>query len=214
MQNLTILSHRLVRDLIAYLRLIDLPSDDVSCARVLAMPAWGLDPSDLVRLAERAAKAKGTSLWDSVVAGYRELPFAGGDKHLDELVDLVTALRKNARKLNAMELFEELATALEINTAVRDEDRKYYDRFKKFVGEWQPKSETQRIKEFVEYLDFFEQAGGKINLEQEPGDAVQLMTVHAAKGLEFDHVYVLRLVQRGFPAGEKPRVLEFPAKSR
>jgi ATP-dependent DNA helicase UvrD/PcrA len=39
---------------------------------------------------------------------------------------------------------------------------------------------------------------------------VQLMTVHAAKGLEFDHVYVLRLVSRGFPAGEKPRVLEFP----
>ena len=36
------------------------------------------------------------------------------------------------------------------------------------------------------------------------------MTVHAAKGLEFDNVYVLRLVQRGFPAGEKPRVLEFP----
>src|ERR1019366_8592866 len=71
--------------------------------------------------------------------------------------------------------------------------------------------ETQRLKEFVEYLDYFEQAGGSINLEQETGDAVQLMTVHAAKGLEFDHVYVLRLVTRGFPAGEKPRVLEFPA---
>jgi DNA helicase-2/ATP-dependent DNA helicase PcrA len=38
------------------------------------------------------------------------------------------------------------------------------------------------------------------------------MTVHAAKGLEFDNVYVLRLIQRGFPAGEKPRVLEFPAE--
>src|SRR6202022_1757576 len=31
-------------------------------------------------------------------------------------------------------------------------------------------------------------------------------------GLEFDHVYVLRLVQRGFPAGERPRVLELPTK--
>jgi DNA helicase-2/ATP-dependent DNA helicase PcrA len=78
------------------------------------------------------------------------------------------------------------------------------------VREWQPKSETQRLREFVEYLDYFEQAGGSVNLEQESGDAVQLMTVHAAKGLEFDHVYILRLVQRSFPAGEKPRVLEFP----
>src|SRR5258706_4010657 len=38
------------------------------------------------------------------------------------------------------------------------------------------------------------------------------MTVHAAKGLEFDNVYVLRLIQRGFPAGERRRVLEFPAE--
>src|SRR3984893_3453587 len=38
------------------------------------------------------------------------------------------------------------------------------------------------------------------------------MTVHAAKGLEFDNVYVLRLIHRGFPAGERPRVLEFPAE--
>ena len=90
------------------------------------------------------------------------------------------------------------------------EDRKYFHRLAQFVREWQPKSETQRLREFVEYLDYFDQAGGSINLEQEPGDAVQLMTVHAAKGLEFDHVYVLRLIQRGFPAGERPRVLEFP----
>jgi DNA helicase-2/ATP-dependent DNA helicase PcrA len=107
-------------------------------------------------------------------------------------------------------MFHELAEVLEIGSAVAAEDRKYFDRLAQFVREWQPKSETQRLKEFVEYLDYFEQAGGSINLEQEPGDAVQLMTVHAAKGLEFDHVYVLRLVQRGFPAGERPRVLEFP----
>ena len=124
---------------------------------------------------------------------------------------MVSELRKKARQLTATELFDELAGALEIGSAVAGEDRKYFDRLAQFVREWQPKSETQRLKEFVEYLDYFEQAGGSINLEQESGDAVQLMTVHAAKGLEFDHVYVLRLVQRGFPAGEKPRVLEFPA---
>src|SRR4029077_10006045 len=121
-------------------------------------------------------------------------------------------LRKKARQLTAAELFDELAQALEISSTAAAEDRKYFDRLAQFVREWQAKSETQRLKEFVEYLDYFDQAGGSINLEQESGDAVQLMTVHAAKGLEFDHVYVLRLVQRGFPAGEKPRVLEFPVE--
>ena len=209
-KNLSILSHRLVRDIVAYLRLIDHASDDVACARVLAMPAWGLEPVDLVRLAERASKSKGTSLWDTMLAAQGESPFSGGDRHLGELAELISGLQKNARSLTATELFDELTGALRIDSAIYPEDRKYFDRLAQFVREWQPKSETQRLKEFVEYLDYFEQAGGSINLEQESGDAVQLMTVHAAKGLEFDNVYVLRLVSRGFPAGEKPRLLEFP----
>ena len=211
-RNLSILSHRLVRDLIAYLRLIDLPSDDVACARVLAMPAWGLEPADLVRLIERAAKGKGVSLWDTMQAAHGEPRFSGGGRNLGALIELVTEFRKKARQLTAEEFFDELAEALEIGSAVASEDRKYFDRLAQFVRDWQPKSESLRLKEFVEYLDYFDQAGGSINLEQESGDAVQLMTVHAAKGLEFDHVYVLRLVQRGFPAGEKPRVLEFPTE--
>jgi DNA helicase-2/ATP-dependent DNA helicase PcrA len=209
-KNLSILSHRLVRDLIAYLRLIDHPLDDVACARVLAMPAWGLEAADLVRLSERAAKSKGASLWDTMQAAKNEPPFSGGGRNLDALVELISELRKKARYVTASELFDSLAEGLEVGTAVAGEDRKYFDRLGQFIREWQLKSETQRLKEFVEYLDYFEQAGGSINLEQESGDAVQLMTVHAAKGLEFDHVYVLRLVHRGFPAGEKPRVLEFP----
>ena len=209
-KNLSILSHRLVRDIIAYLRLIDHASDDVACARVLAMPAWGLEPVDLVRLAERASKSKGMSLWDTMLAARGEPPLSSDDDHLGELAELISDLQKKARSLTATELFDELAGVLHIDSAISSEDRKYFDRLAQFVREWQPKSETQRLKEFVEYLDYFEQAGGSINLEQESGDAVQLMTVHAAKGLEFDNVYVLRLISRGFPAGEKPCVLEFP----
>lgn len=211
-KNLSILSHRLVRDVIAYLRLIDQPLDDVACARVLAMPAWGLEPSDLVRLSERAAKSKGSSLWDVTQSSRNEPPFSTGERDLETLIKLITELRKNAHYVTASELFDALAEGLEASTAVAGEDRKYFDRLGQFVREWEPKSETQRLKEFVEYLDYFEQAGGAINLEQESGDAVQLMTVHAAKGLEFDHVYVLRLAHRCFPAGEKPRVLEFPTE--
>ena len=48
----------------------------MACARVLAMPAWGLEPSDLVRLIERAAKSKGGSLWDTMQAAQGEPPFS------------------------------------------------------------------------------------------------------------------------------------------
>jgi DNA helicase-2/ATP-dependent DNA helicase PcrA len=209
-KNLSILSHRLVRDIVAYLRLIENPSDDVACARVLAMPAWGLEPADLVRLAQRAGKSKRAPVWDALQTAQSEPPFSEGERRVGELIALVSQLRKSARRLPLLELFDEMAESLEIRLSITPEDNKYFDRLLQFVREWQPKSETQRLKEFVEYLDYFEQAGGTINLEQESGDAVQVMTVHAAKGLEFDHVYVLRLVQRGFPSGERPRLFEFP----
>src|SRR5215813_10713064 len=56
--RLSILDHPLVKDVIAYLRLIAMPNDDISCARVLSAPAWHLNAPDLVRLAERARKEK------------------------------------------------------------------------------------------------------------------------------------------------------------
>src|SRR5215472_12983407 len=63
--RLSILDHPLVKDALAYLRLIARPYDDVSCARVLSAPAWDLEPSDLVRLAERARReGKHTAISD------------------------------------------------------------------------------------------------------------------------------------------------------
>src|SRR5207245_10032142 len=67
--------------------------------------------------------------------------------------------------------------------------------------------------EFIEYLDYDAQAGGVVSLEDDaPADAVQLMTVHAAKGLEFPQVFLLRVNNRAFPATERPRVFEFPVE--
>jgi DNA helicase II / ATP-dependent DNA helicase PcrA len=209
-KNLTILSHRIVRDLVAYLRLIDQPADDVACARVLAMRAWGLKPADLVRLIERTGKRKRVSLWDIAQSPQPELPFTADGRDLGGLFKMIAQFRDKSRHATVGELFDELAEALQIESTLASEDRKYFERFAQFVHAWEAKSETRRLKEFVEYLNYFEQAGGTVNLEQEAGDAVQLMTVHAAKGLEFDHVYVLRLVHGGFPARERPRVLEFP----
>ena len=214
-RNLSILDHPLVRDLLAYLRLLVKPHDNVACARVLAAPAWGLEPAELVRLCERAGKAK-TSLWDALQAAQTELPFAGAEggstRRTDELVAGLGELRRKAQRAPATEVFDALAIWLDLPVVVSAGDRRYIDRLAQFLRNWGPKSATSRLAEFVEYLDFFAQAGGQINLEQDAGDAVQLMTVHSAKGLEFDHVFVLRLTQRAFPIGTRTTVLEFPEK--
>jgi len=86
-------------------------------------------------------------------------------------------------------------------------------RLTEFAKEWEAKSETRKLPEFLEYLDYFQQANETIALEDDaPGDAVQLMTVHGAKGLEFPQVFVLRVNNRAFPASERSPLFTFPVE--
>ncbi|MCL4524200.1 MAG: ATP-dependent helicase, partial [Acidobacteria bacterium] len=212
-KNLSILENPLVRDVLAYLRLMVTPSDDVACARVLGAPAWGFDAADLVRLCAKAAKNKRQPLWDALQGAQGELEFAKTGRRITELVEFVMRLRARAWKVRASELLDELIAELGLVLPEDDLNRPYLARLGEFVREWEHKAltETGKLAEFVQYLDDFAAANGQINLAESGGrDAVQLMTVHAAKGLEFDHVFVLRLVMGGFPCRWRQPVMEFP----
>jgi DNA helicase II / ATP-dependent DNA helicase PcrA len=211
--RLSILDHPLVKDVLAYLRLLARPFDDLSCARVLSAPAWNLEAKDLVRLAERTAKKRGTALYDALQAPQSELPFEGFNAPIGELLDFLSGLRKGTKKRTARELLAGLLEWLEVRQRANEQDYKYVARLTEFAKEWEPKSDTRGLPEFIEYLDCYEQAGGVVALEDDaPADAVKLMTVHGAKGLEFPHVFVLRVNNKKFPATERPRVFEFPAR--
>src|SRR5712692_3400515 len=209
--KLSILEHPLVRDVLAYLRLIAAPFDDIACARVLSAPAWHLQASDLVRLAERAAKKRGTALYDILQAPQSELPFDASHSALSELLEFLSNHRKTLKRRTAREILCDLIEWLEVPQRAGTQDRKYVNQLSQFVRDWEPKSETRGLAEFLEYLDYFEQAGGTLSLEDDaPGDAVQLMTVHGAKGLEFPHVFLLRVNQGAFPAKNRSPLFEFP----
>lgn len=208
--RLSILEHPLVKDVIAYLRLIATPYDDVAVARVLAAPAWQLRPEALVRFAERARKDR-AKIHDVLRSEPPVLPFDPAPDGLSELLEYASALRKTMRRRSAREILAELLEWLEVCERASERDLKYVRRLPEFVKEWEAKSETRGLPEFIEYLDYFEQAGGTICLEDDaPGDAVRLMTVHGAKGLEFSHVFILRVNHRKFPSSERRPVLEFP----
>src|SRR5277367_1848673 len=210
-RKLSILSSTLVRDLLAWLRLIVVPGDNVACARVLAAPYWGLEPRDLVRLAERAEKNHRRPLGDELETAQNEAPFNREGVKLRELVTLLTLLRQSAKRKSATEVVDELIAGLELAPLPSDQDRYYLDRFVNFVKEWERKSEETQLRHFIEYLAYFYEAGGDICLDEEiSDDAVQLMTVHAAKGLEFHNVFILRLSKNDFPSGVRKVEFEFP----
>ncbi len=207
----SILDDTLVRDLLAWMRLIAAPADNVSCARVLAARYWGLEPRDLVRLAERASKNRKRALWDEVEASHRDPPFDRPGVRLTEFVELVGQMRQLARSVTASSLLAELITNLGIAPVASETDKQRLERLVAFVREWERKSEGKQLRHFIEYLRYFDELDGDVQLEEElAGDAVQLMTVHAAKGLEFPHVFILRLSKSDFPSGARRPKFEFP----
>jgi DNA helicase-2/ATP-dependent DNA helicase PcrA len=209
--RLSILEHPLVRDVLAYLRLIAAPYDDIACARVLSAPAWHLRAVDIVRLAERASKKRGTAVYDVLEAPQGELPFDPWPGAVPVLLQFLAEQHKSLRHRSAADILAEVVEWLEIAPRTSLQDRKYVSQLGQFITNWEPKSETRGLIEFLQYLDYFEQASGTISLEDEvPGDAVQLMTVHGAKGLEFPHVFLMRVNSRAFPASDRAPLFEFP----
>ena len=103
----------------------------------------------------------------------------------------------------ATELVDELIAGLELAPLPSDQDRYYLERFVEFVREWA--AQERRQDSFATSSNTSTTSTkprGDICLEEDmTDDAVQLMTVHSAKGLEFPHVFILRLSKRDFPSG-------------
>src|SRR6266568_8162333 len=112
--RLSILDHPLVKDVLAYLRLIARPFDDIACARVLSVPAWNLQAKDVMHLAERAAKKRGTALYDALQAPQSELPFDGSKTSLAPLLEFLAQHRKTMRRRTAREILADLLEWLEV----------------------------------------------------------------------------------------------------
>jgi DNA helicase-2/ATP-dependent DNA helicase PcrA len=85
-----------------------------------------------------------------------------------------------------------------------------------FVTRWQSKpiTKTGALPELLDYLEYFREARGTIPLPPQDEDAVRLMTAHAAKGLEFDHVFIIRANSNSFPSSYKEPLVEFPRELR
>ena len=226
-RGLSILRTPLVRDLLAYLRLIHSLHDNISLTRVLLGPRWRF-PEGLAQDARRRASQNRSSIYTAIRATEQTL-FAADLRRTGwrQLEALLAKLREAARVSPLPALFDRLVAALGIQFPDDSREAGHLKAFRKFLEAWQEKHERgglapverdqeaaapRPIDSFMEYFSFFLDAGGQIEAPEprDTANAVQMMTVHAAKGLEFPVVFVLSLGRNRFPTNEKKPVIEFP----
>jgi ATP-dependent exoDNAse (exonuclease V) beta subunit len=164
------------------------------------MPAWEIDPAELRKELNAVPGPEMPRILQK---------FEGGKK----LLSVLEKLRAEAREPNipvsavlerALRNFS-LPRSTMPARALRD-----------FVVNWEqkPLTKSKSLAEFLRYLEFFGQADGTVPLPVESEDAVRLMTAHAAKGLEFRHVFILRAYSQRFPNGYHETLFDFPAELR
>lgn len=211
-RGLSILSAPILRDLIAWLRVIHSPHDSISLTRVMLAPVWRIPEPATQRARDFAARNR-CSLYDALTRSPQAIEGLDATGW-DELHKLIKTFRRLARSSDAAGLAAKLVARLGWIKAASAIEQRYLETFQKFLGEWEEKSETRRLAEFVDYFNYFLEAGGKIDAPESHANAVQMMTVHAAKGLEFPVVFIIGVSSRRFPATERKPVIEFPLALR
>ena len=215
-RGLSILSTTILRDLVGYLNVIHSAHDNVSLTRILLTPRWSF-PEDLALEARKQALRDRCSLYD-VMESWEK---SGDASRLEttgwpELKRLLGELHKYAEHAPALAVLQRLIGRLELTFLPQDPDGAYVDSFRKFMEKWAGKSESWKLDAFLEYFAYFREAGGQIEAPEPENSshAVQMMSVHAAKGLEFPVVFILSVAPRRFPHTEQKPVIEFPEALR
>ncbi|MEJ7891944.1 MAG: UvrD-helicase domain-containing protein [Solirubrobacteraceae bacterium] len=190
-------SQEQVRDGLAYLSVLVNPLDEHALYALLASPFGGATAEALVRVARAGAVQGGA--WAALRAG--------AEPTLQPLVDLVGAERPRAQRLAAEVLLERAIAATGYDVAVLSRpggERRLANlrKLMRLAREYE-RSEGRDLRAFVDFAVTQDLSGareGEAALESEGLDAVRLMTIHRAKGLEFPVVCVADLGRQG-PGG-------------
>ena len=199
---------REVRDLLAYLKLVVNPDDEPSLLRVLNTPPRGVGDAARKALVESAVE-QGMPLW-RVLSDRSRRPSLGdtATKGVESLIAMVDSWR----------VAEEKGPTAATVQRVIDESRYFDELLRLYPDPQERESRTNAIGEVVNAAAAFDAKRGKPRLadlldeiatgdredsedkESQLGrDAVALMTLHSAKGLEFPHVYLVGMEETLLP---------------
>ncbi len=186
---------REVKDLLAYLRLIANPRDPMALRRVVNVPPRGIGGRTVQEL-ERVARERGTSTWEAlaVVEGEALLP-ARATQPLRRFREMLEALRAEAPSLGLKDLLTRVLEVTGYAAALAQEDsHESQDRLENLAELLSAAADYQAREDSPSLAGFLDRVSLLSDVDKAKDDApVVLMTLHSAKGLEFDAIFLVGL---------------------
>ena len=207
-----------IKDALSYLRMIAY-KDDLSFRRIVNTPKRNMGRRRMSFLEETSAKLQ-CSLYDALLRTLDHEIFKG--TKAPSFVKLIESFSSNYAERTISELLSDILNESGYEEALRTEgSQERLDNLaelKQSVYEFETScGEEATMEHYLSHVALFSNADG-----QEPGDKVKLMTVHAAKGLEFPYVFLCEMNEgifpsrktRTLPGMEEERRLAFVAVTR
>ncbi|HQN88414.1 MAG TPA: 3'-5' exonuclease [Bacteroidales bacterium] len=197
-----------IKDIIAYLRLVINPADEEAFKRVVNFPARGIGKTTLDKIQQAAALHR-TTFWEicSKPLSYNLPVHSGTENKLKQFSSLIENLMPLASTLNVYEFTKKMLEESGINNALlQDSSEEGISRqehlesllsgmFDFCQSRLEEGNEQMLLPDYLAEISLLTDQD-----EVDEGEKVNLMTVHAAKGLEFKNVFVSGLEDGVFPS--------------
>ena len=189
-----------IKDIIAYLRLIQNTSDNLSLKRIINEPKRGIGKTSIENI-QAISEQTGISMFN-IIKNAEEYGLGRIKKNSDEFVRVIEELRQEKDKIEISELIKltlkktGYTKALEDENTVEAESRiQNLEEFLTVAIEFEEEMVDTSLAEFLESISLSSDVD---NLE-DTEDSVTLMTLHSAKGLEFPVVFLVGMEEGIFP---------------
>ncbi|MFB0556820.1 MAG: ATP-dependent helicase [Dehalococcoidia bacterium] len=189
-----------IRDIIAYLRVIHNPHDNVSLTRIINVPGRGIGQGTLSQLGAWA-RSHDTSLYDSLKQVVEEKTLSSRiTQALAGFVALIDELMVKSHELNLAELLDEILEHTRyreylLDKEVGEEKWENIMELKSVAQEYNGLPTEEALATFLEKVSLV----SDVDELDEKADAVTLITLHQAKGLEFPAVFIVGMEEGILP---------------
>ena len=183
-------SRKEIKDLICYLRLLLNNDDEISLRRVINVPKRGIGEATINKL-EQEAKEQNTSIFQIISKG-KELAFKELIKELTEakenmsLTELVDYILDKTGMRSELEIDKNLENELRLDNL---------EEFKSITKTFEERTGSVSLEDFLEEISLI----ADVTEHKDDNDVVTLMTIHSAKGLEFEVVFLIGMEDGIFP---------------
>ena len=192
-----------VKDVLAYLQLINNKRDDIRLRRIINEPKRAIGDTTVNHAAE-IARELGVSIFEVLEHADEYAALNRSTAKIKGFCDMINALCDYAEEAAISELFEKVIDVTGYKTMLELEGEEGKDRLRNVMElssniiQYELENDAPSLAEFLEQIALISDIDG---LEGD-NDKVVLMTVHSAKGLEFDNVFLVGMEENIFPGDQ------------